>query len=162
MHQNLENKSRCKIVTNREQFHRHVLDPKFLDVHVLTPTIAILSSQSLIVTRHTNIPCISSKIYQRSKFMMFRGFFYIAARLCAFSGDGGVRLAASDTGRDKLCNTFLLSITSCILDNKTATSTSLHSFHHLCSTMSVFFFLSFLSLSTRLIFHCLGERTIIS
>ena len=99
MHQNLENKSRYKIVTNKEQFHRHICDPKFLDIHVLTPTIAILSHQSLIVTRHTNVPSISSKIYQRSKFMMFRGYFYIAARLCAFSGDGGVRLAASDTGR---------------------------------------------------------------
>ena len=31
---------------------------------------------------------------------MLRGFFFIAARLCAFSGDGGVRLAGSDTGRE--------------------------------------------------------------
>lgn len=100
MHQNLGQLSKCKIVTNKDQFRRHVDDPKFLDVHVLTPTTAILTSQSLIVTRHTNIPSISSKIYQKSKFMMLRGFFFIAARLCAFSGDGGVRLAGSDTGRE--------------------------------------------------------------
>ena len=101
-HQNLHNMSRCTIVTTKEQFRRHVNDPKFLNVHALSPTTAILTSQSLIVSRHTNIPSISSRIYQRSKFILLRGFFYLAAKLCAFSGNGGVRLAGSDTGRIKI------------------------------------------------------------
>ena len=126
--------SKTAIVTKKTEFHRLVNDPRFLDVHALSPTTAILTYQSMVVDYHSNIPSISSKIYQKSKFMLYRGqytlksfrllrsaftplpnklthssfpkptigFFFIAARLCSFAGDGGVRLAGSDTGRIKV------------------------------------------------------------
>ena len=101
LHQRISSYSRTAICSSFEEFERATSDTKFFDFKVLSPETCIIIYDGVVITKHSNVPSVSARVYSRSKQIMWSLFFHYASRLSYFGGDGACRLALSDT--DSLC-----------------------------------------------------------